>query len=76
LDARGFTPGGKQKPNRRVLLERKKLIDEWATNYPLRLRPKLDIQRFTAGDKNWWKDVDITKYDALWGGDSCRSLYE
>lgn len=75
LDARGFTTGGKQKPNHRVLLERKKLIDEWATNYPIKLRPKLDIQRFTAGDKNWWKDVDITKYDALWGGEIAADRY-
>jgi len=75
LDARGFTTGGKQKVNRRVLLERKRLIDEWATNYPIKLRPKLAIQRFTAADKNWWKDVDITAYDALWGGEIAADRY-
>ena len=75
LDARGFTTGGKQRANRRVLLERKRLIDEWATNYPIRLRPKLAIQRFTAADKNWWKDVDITAYGALWGGEIAADRY-
>jgi hypothetical protein len=75
LDARGFTTGGKMKANRRVLLERKKLIDEWATNYPIRLRPKLAIQRFAAADKHWWKDVDITAYGALWGGEIAADRY-
>jgi len=75
LDARGFTTGGKGKQNRRVLLERKKLIDEWVTNYPIKLRPKLGIRRLTAIDKNWWRDIDIKKYDGGWGGEIAADHY-
>ena len=75
LDERGFTTGGKIKKNRRVLLERRKLIDEWVTNFPIKLRPKLNVQRFTARDKTWWQNVNITKYDAQWGGEIAADRY-
>lgn len=63
---RGFTTGGKRKGDR-VMLERKKLIDEWITTYPIKLRPKLNPRRFNAPKPDWWKEVDITKYGAQWG---------
>jgi hypothetical protein len=75
LDERGFTTGGKLKENRRVLLGRRKLIDEWVTNYPIKLRPKLNVQRFAAEEKTWWKTVEITNYDALWGGEIAADRY-
>ena len=68
LNARGFTTGDKNKANYRIL-ERKRLVDEWVTNYPIKLRQKLNPKRFHAIDSNWWKQVDITKYGALWGGE-------
>ncbi len=66
LTNRGFTTGGKHKGDR-VMLERKKLIDEWITTYPIRLRPKLNPRRFNAPKPDWWKAVDITRYGAQWG---------
>lgn len=66
LTDRGFTTGGKRKGDR-VMLERKKLIEEWITNYPIKLRPKLNPRRFKAPKPDWWKAVDITKYGAQWG---------
>lgn len=66
LADRGLTAGGKGK-GARVMLERKKLIDEWVTNYPIKLRPKLTPRRFRAPKHDWWKDLDITQYDAQWG---------
>lgn len=68
LNTRGFTAGDKNKANYRIL-ERKRLIDEWVTNYPIKLRQKLNPQRFHATDPNWWKNVDIKKYGAQWGGE-------
>lgn len=68
LNARGYTTGGDKRGARR-LLERKKLIDEWVTNYPIKLRPKLNPRRFRANDPDWWKQVDITRYEAQWGGE-------
>lgn len=68
LAHRGLIAGGRRKGDR-VMLERKKLIDEWITNYPIKLRPKLDTARFKAPKPDWWKELDITQYDALWGAE-------
>jgi hypothetical protein len=37
--------------------------------YPEQLRPKLGLGRFKADDPDWWKHVDITGYNACWGGE-------
>lgn len=68
LNARGYITGGKGKGDR-VLLERQRLVQEWVTNYPIKLRPKLNPRRFRAPKTDWWKKVDITKYGAQWGAE-------
>lgn len=68
LNARGHTTGGQKKGDRRML-ERKRLIDEWVTNFPIKLRPKLNTKRFHAPNPDWWRRVDIAKYGAQWGGE-------
>ena len=45
------------------------LLKRWAEAYPEQLRPKLGLARFKADDPDWWKDVDITDYNACWGGE-------
>lgn len=66
LDERGYTVGDK---NKRVLLERQKLIQEWVTNYPIKLRPKLNVKKFRAIDPDWWHKLDVRQYDAQWGAE-------
>jgi len=68
LKARRYITGNKDKGDR-VLLERERLMQEWVTNYPIKLRPKLNPRRFRAPTTDWWKDVDITKYGAQWGAE-------
>lgn len=68
LNARGLTTGGRKKGDRRIL-ERKRLIDEWVTTFPITLRPKLNTKRFHATDPDWWHKVEIAKYGAQWGGE-------
>jgi hypothetical protein len=68
LNTRGYTIGGRKKGDRRIL-ERKRLINEWVTNYPIKLRPKLNPKRFHAPDPNWWRQLDIARYGAQWGGE-------
>ncbi|OHC66475.1 MAG: hypothetical protein A2040_07110 [Rhodocyclales bacterium GWA2_65_19] len=68
LNGRGYITGGKGKGDR-VLLQRQKLVQEWVTNYPIKLRPKLNPRRFRAPKADWWKEVDITKYGAQWGAE-------
>jgi hypothetical protein len=36
-------------------IDREKVIQTWATNYPFRLRERLQIRRFRAKDEDWWK---------------------
>jgi hypothetical protein len=45
------------------------LLKRWVEAYPDQLRPKLAIERFRADHPHWWKDVEITDYDACWGGE-------
>jgi hypothetical protein len=68
LNNRGYAIIGKGMGERRIL-ERKRLIDEWVTNYPIKLRPKLNPRRFHAPTPDWWRQVDVTRYGAQWGGE-------
>ena len=63
LAQRGFITH--TKGNRR-LLEKERLLSEWVTTYPLKLRPKLAPRRFHAADQHRWKAVDIDRVDAVW----------
>jgi hypothetical protein len=53
----------------RKLLEPKRLFDEWVTNYPFVLHPKLNPRLFSAPDPNWWKSVQPDALGAVWGGE-------
>lgn len=68
LATRAFTLGDGKK-NNRVLIQQEKLIQEWVTNYPIKLRPKLNPRRFRANDLDWWKHLDVKQYEAQWGGE-------
>jgi len=68
LEARGFIAGNPKKAERRFL-DRRRLIEEWVTTYPLRLRPKLHARRFRADNPQWWQNADLTNLAAQWGGD-------
>jgi len=67
LEGRGYIAGGKRKGPRRMLQPRR-LLEEWVTNYPIKLRPKLNARRFRAPKNDWWKDARLPK-GAYWGGE-------
>lgn len=67
LVRRGYLIEGTK--NSRKLLEQERLIDEWVTNFPTTLRPKLPSRRFKPQDSHWWKDADISGVDAVWGSE-------
>ncbi len=54
LDTRGFLLH-RSSTLRRKLIEPRRLVDEWAINYPTTLRTKLHERRFSAPDRDWWK---------------------
>ncbi len=67
LQQRGYITGGLRKRNRQ-LLERTRLLDEWVTNFPIKLRPKLNPRRFHAPDPGWWQQTRL-EAGARWGGE-------
>ena len=68
LEGRGLVAGKQRQRNRRFL-EPIRLFDEWVTNYPIKLRPKLNPQRFQAQNPDWWKQAPLTNLGAYWGGE-------
>lgn len=68
LEKRGHIAGRQKKHNRRFL-EPMRLFEEWVTNYPIKLRPKLNPRRFRAENPDWWKRADLTGLRAYWGGE-------
>lgn len=67
LHGRGYIAGGLRKRNR-LFLEPDRLLDEWVTNFPVKLRPKLNPRRFQAPDPRWWEEAQLGD-DAYWGGE-------
>lgn len=67
LRGRGYITGGKRTRDRR-LLEPGRLLEEWVTNYPVKLRPKLNQRRFRTPDPNWWQNARLPD-GMLWGGE-------
>lgn len=65
LRERGLLAG---KDDRR-LLDPAALREEWAINYPLRLLPKLNVQRFAVGDPSWWQQAELPAGQAWWSGE-------
>jgi hypothetical protein len=67
LERRGYLAAAAQRWNRR-LLEPARLLDEWVTTFPIRLRPKLNPRRFRAADPGWWEQARLPD-GARWGGE-------
>lgn len=64
LEARAFLTGDQQ----RVLLDPRRLVEEWVTHYPITLRPKLHPRRFEA-TKEGFARADLKTLGAYWGGE-------
>ena len=73
LNTRGHLLGDGREGKRRFV-DPKRLLNEWVTNYPIKLRPKLGARRFRAADPGWRKNADIQKYDAQWGGETAADI--
>ncbi|MFN4118614.1 type IV toxin-antitoxin system AbiEi family antitoxin [Acidovorax sp.] len=65
LQARGHL--APREPRR--ILATAALQEEWATHFPVTLRPQLQARRFTAPAPNWWKGLNLQPLNAAWGGE-------
>jgi hypothetical protein len=54
---------------KRRLFNVQQLRQTWIDSYPNRLRVKLQGQRFTATDPEWWKDARPREQGAYWGSE-------
>jgi hypothetical protein len=68
LKKRGHSTGTVKRRARRFL-EATRLFEEWVTNYPIKLRTKLNPRRFTAENPDWWKTANLNDLGAYWGGE-------
>ena len=66
LEQRGYLLAAKR---RKKMLEPTRLMEEWVTNFPTTLRPKLVSRRFSAPDPYWWQTADIADIHASWGSE-------
>jgi len=68
LKERGYITGGNKKRERRFV-EPVRLFEEWVTNYPIKLKPKLNPRRFQADNLDWWRNTPLHDLGAFWGGE-------
>jgi hypothetical protein len=54
---------------KRRLLQRERLMQQWAEFYPRALRPRLLLGRYRAENLTWWETLDPTRYGAVLGGE-------
>ncbi len=75
---RDLIEGGfvRQRGGRRVLAEPKRLLDQWTEAYAERLLPQLTLGRFVGRRmaEPAWREIDVAKYHALWGGEPAGAL--
>ncbi len=57
------------------LINRRKLLDRWVEAYPEKLKPKLFVGEFISDNANWWKNIEIERYDAYWSGEVAAAKY-
>jgi hypothetical protein len=54
---------------KRRLMQRERLLQQWAEFYPHALRPRLLLGRYRAENLAWWDTIEPTKYGAVLGGE-------
>lgn len=50
-------------------IDRNRVVQAWTTNYPLRLRERLRVRRFTAKEDTWWETAKPEAIGGYWGGE-------
>lgn len=56
------------------LRSRRRLLEEWLQEFPVRLRPKLKSYRFRLADGRWWERADPQAYGGQWGSEVAAAL--
>jgi hypothetical protein len=67
LIARGLVAA---RGDKRVIVDWRRVIEDWVSLYPTRLRPKLGGRRFASSTPDWWRKIAFNDYDARLGGEA------
>lgn len=62
-----------KKANKRNLVNKKKLLQRWVESYHI-LKRKHYQATFTSDKADWWKNMDVTEFEALWGGEVAAEI--
>jgi hypothetical protein len=57
----------------RTLMQRERLLQQWAEFYPRTLRPRLLLGRYQAETLAAWETLDPTRYGAVLGGETAAA---
>jgi hypothetical protein len=63
-----------QKNKQKKLIRRKELLDKWTNAYIEKLRPKTILGRYKFNRPDFWQQADLTRLDALWGGETAAYM--
>ena len=59
----------------RRLTQYKPLLDRWVETYPNRLKPKQIVGDYATDKPDWWKKINLKKYQGYWGGEVAAAKY-
>lgn len=71
LEGLGFVAGRARK---RSLANRPLLVTEWARQYPISLRDKLQPARYASPGADWWRTVQMDPAQSVWGAEVAAAL--
>ncbi|RDJ99076.1 type IV toxin-antitoxin system AbiEi family antitoxin [Paraburkholderia lacunae] len=58
----------------RIFTDWPKLVQEWISLYPSRLRPKLGARRFASATADWWRTFDFAQFKGLLGSEAAADV--
>lgn len=58
-----------KRQEKRLVLQRERLLEGWIANYPYKLRPHLQPRRYRGRHPQWWEQVTLDPLHAQWGGE-------
>jgi len=58
-----------EKDGSKYLINKKRLFERWVDAYLEKLRPGQLLWIYQAPQNDWWKQVEISHYQAQWGGE-------
>jgi hypothetical protein len=75
LQKEGFVIAGKAGRGKRRLVDRKRLLTQWAELYARILRPRTVLATYYAAKLDGWEEWPLDANDALWGEEPAGALF-